>query len=44
MLRARNRFARNPYFHPHPMHSAFSLVAALILVALILGFVMWMPR
>jgi hypothetical protein len=31
---SRNRFARNPYFHWHPMHSAFSLVAALILLGL----------
>lgn len=30
----RNRLARNPYFHWHPMHSAFSLVAALILLGL----------
>ena len=31
---SRNRLARNPYFHWHPMHSAFSLVAALILLGL----------
>jgi len=31
----RNRHARNPYFHFHPMHSAFSLIAALILLGLL---------
>ena len=30
----RNRFARNPYFHFHPLHSTFSLVAALVLLGL----------
>jgi len=30
----RNRFARNPVFHFHPMHSTFSLVATLILLGL----------
>jgi hypothetical protein len=26
---------RNPYFHPHPLHSAFALVASLALAILI---------
>jgi len=38
MLVARNRFARNPYFHFHPLHTMFSLVAALILFGLMLWF------
>lgn len=25
MLATRNRLARNPYFHFHPLHTAFSL-------------------
>lgn len=31
MLATRHRFSRNPYFHFHPLHSAFSLLAVLIL-------------
>lgn len=34
----RNRLARNPYFHFHPMHSVFSLVTALILLGLLAFF------
>jgi len=30
----RNRLARNPYFHFHPLHTLFSLVAAVILFGL----------
>jgi len=40
----RNRDTRNPYFHFHPMNSAFSLIATLILLALLVLFVAWMPR
>jgi hypothetical protein len=35
MLQTRNRSPRNPYFHFHPMHSTFSLIAALVLFGLI---------
>lgn len=38
MLYLRNRFSRNPYFHFHPMQSAFSLIATIAL----LGMLMWM--
>ena len=38
MLHTHSRFARNPYFHFHPMHSTYSLIAALAL----LGAVVWM--
>jgi hypothetical protein len=34
MLAAKNRLTRNPYFHFHPLHSLFSLVAAVILFGL----------
>jgi len=34
MLAIRNRFARNPYFHFHPLHSLFALLAVLILLGL----------
>jgi hypothetical protein len=44
MLRVRDRFARNPYFHFHPLHTTFSLIAVLVLFGLILWFVAWMPR
>ena len=40
MLYLRNRFSRNPYFHFHPMQSAFSLIATIAL----LGLLMWMLR
>jgi hypothetical protein len=42
MLRTRSRFDRNPYFHFHPMHSAFSLIAALVLFALIVWTITWL--
>ncbi len=32
MLQHKNRFARNPYFHFHPLQSIFSLIAALALL------------
>ena len=38
MLYLRNRFSRNPYFHFHPMQSAFSLIATIVL----LGMLIWM--
>lgn len=34
----RNRHPRNPYFQFHPMHSIFSLTAALILLGLMAFF------
>jgi hypothetical protein len=34
MLAAKNRLTRNPYFHFHPLHTLFSLVAAVILFGL----------
>jgi hypothetical protein len=30
MLPTRHRLTRNPYFHFHPLHTAFSLLGALI--------------
>ncbi len=42
MLRTKNRFARNPYFHFHPMHSTFSLIAALVLFGLMVWTLLWM--
>lgn len=44
MLRARNRFDRNPYFHFHPMHSTYSLIAALVLIGLVAWMMTWLPR
>jgi len=38
MLAMRNRLARNPYFHFHPLHTLFSLVDALILFGLLVWF------
>jgi hypothetical protein len=38
MLVARHRFTRNPYFHFHPLHSLFSLLAAVILFGLLVWF------
>ena len=40
----RYRHTRNPYFQFHPMHSAFSLIAALILLGLLAWFMTWIPR
>ncbi len=31
---AKHRLMRNPYFHFHPLHTLFSLLAALILFGL----------
>lgn len=38
MLATRHRFSRNAYFHFHPLHSAFSLAASLILFGLLVWF------
>jgi len=39
MLAARHhRFARNPYFQFHPLHTAFSLLGALILFGILIWF------
>jgi hypothetical protein len=35
MLAARNRLQRNPYFQFHPLHTAFSLLGALILFGML---------
>ena len=44
MLRARNRFDRNPYFHLHPMQSTYSLIAALVLIGLVAWALTLLPR
>ena len=38
MLAARHRLNRNPYFHFHPLHTAFSLLGALVLFGLMVWF------
>jgi hypothetical protein len=38
MLVSRNRLSRNPLFHFHPLHTAFSLIGALILFGLLIWF------
>jgi hypothetical protein len=38
MLTTRHRLARNPYFHFHPFHSAFSVLGALILFGMLVWF------
>jgi hypothetical protein len=35
-----SRFERNPYFHFHPMHSIFSLIAATVLLGLVALFLL----
>ena len=35
MLALRNRFSRNPYFHFHPLHSVFALIAVLVFFGLL---------
>ena len=32
MLQHKSRFARNPYFHFHPLQSVFSLIGGLVLL------------
>ena len=41
MLR-KSRLSRNPYFHSHPMHSAFALIAALVLFGMMVWTILWM--
>jgi hypothetical protein len=43
MLRTNNRFSRNPYFHFHPLHSAFSLIGALVLFVLLVWMFILVP-
>ena len=38
MLAPRQRLSRNPYFHFHPLHTAFSLLGALILFGMMIWF------
>lgn len=35
MLVTRHRLSRDPYFHFHPLHTAFSLLTALILFGML---------
>jgi len=44
MLATRSRFSRNPYFHFHPLHTAFSLLGALILFGLLVWFLVLPAR
>ena len=34
----RHRFQRNPLFHFHPLHTVFSLLAALLLFGMLIWF------
>lgn len=38
MLATRHRLSRNPYFHFHPLHTAFSLLGAILLFGLLIWF------
>jgi len=38
MLASRHRLPRNPYFHFHPLHTAFSLLGAILLFGLLIWF------
>ena len=38
MLATRYRLNRNPYFHFHPLHTAFSLIGTLLLFGLLVWF------
>jgi len=38
MLATRYRLNRNPYFHFHPLHAAFSVIGALLLFGLLVWF------
>jgi hypothetical protein len=40
MLQLKSRFARNPYFHFHPLQSLFSLIAALVLLSALVWLVL----
>jgi len=37
-VRHRNRFGRNPYFHYHPLHPTFGLIASIVLFVLMAWF------
>jgi hypothetical protein len=43
MPRTKNHFTRNPYFHFHPLHSAFSLIGDLALLALLVWMFILVP-
>ncbi|HET9405699.1 MAG TPA: hypothetical protein VFO39_00530 [Candidatus Sulfotelmatobacter sp.] len=43
MLVPRNRLRRNPYFHFHPGHSLYSLVAVGILLAMMVWLILISP-
>jgi len=38
MLATRHRLNRNPFFHFHPFHTLFSLIATLLLFGLMVWF------
>jgi hypothetical protein len=38
MLATRHRLQRNPYFQFHPLHTAFSLLGALLLFGMLIWF------
>ena len=38
MLATRYRLNRNPYFHFHPLHAAFSLIVTVLLFGLLVWF------
>ncbi len=40
--RFRSRFDRNQYFHFHPMHSLYSLIAATALLGMVVWFLLSM--
>jgi hypothetical protein len=44
MLQSKSRFARNPYFHFHPLQSLFSLIGALVLIALFIWMIVLVPQ
>ncbi|HUJ95170.1 MAG TPA: hypothetical protein VLW84_07905 [Terriglobales bacterium] len=44
MLQSRSRFARNPYFHFHPLHSTFALIGVLVLVAMFVWMIVLVPQ
>ncbi len=38
MLATRHRLSRNPYFQFHPLHTAFSLLGALLIFGMLIWF------
>ena len=40
MLQHKSRFARNPYFHFHPLQALFSLIASLALLSALVWLVL----